>query len=94
MAKVETQAEADELNRTETWGPYTAANGHLMVASLRFPREAIDQKEWPSEDYPYPPESVSTERDYRIGDEIRYSTWDAWCAPECNHDGLGPLEDW
>jgi len=90
--KVETQQEADQLNESGAYGPYMAANGHLMMAELRWPREAIDQREWPAADYPFPPANVSTERDYRVGDEIRYTTWNAWCAPGCNHDS--PPEDW
>lgn len=77
MAVVETQQEADRLTRDETWGPYIAANGHLMVAPLRFPRD-----------------EEGHEREYRIGDEIRYESWRAWCAEECIHDGLGPLPDY
>lgn len=37
--KVESQDEADELNETGEYGPYHAANGHLMMAELRFPRD-------------------------------------------------------
>lgn len=73
--KVETQREADELNDTGTYGPYRAANGHLMVAELRFPVD-VD----------------GANREYRVGDEIRYTTWNAWCATTCNHDA--PPEDW
>ena len=80
--KVETQQEADKLNETEEYGPYRAANGHIMVAALRFPREEPNEN------------GYREERNYRVGDEIRYTTWDAWCAPECNHQELGPLEDW
>lgn len=92
--KVETKAEAARLNRNETTDPYLAANGHLMVAALRFPREAIDPVEWPPEQFPSPPTSVSREREYRVGDEIQYESWSAWCAPGCSHRELGPLPDW
>jgi hypothetical protein len=76
MSKVETAAEAAEPNRTGTFGPYRAANGHLMVAELRFPSDG-----------------PADEREYRVGDEIRYVQWSAWCAPNCNHAGLGSLPD-
>lgn len=75
MSLVETQAEADRLNETGTTEPYMAANGHRMIALLRFPKEPDGR-----------------ERDYRIGDEIRYTTWNAWCAPDCHHDA--PPPDW
>lgn len=92
--KVETQAEADRLNESGEYGPYLAANGHLMVAPLKFPREARDKAEWPPEDYPVPPASVSDERDYRVGDEVRYESWRAWCAQECDHSESGGPPDW
>lgn len=79
MAKVQTQEEANRLNREDEYGPYQAANGHIMIAPLRYPRD---------------PSSPSGEREYRIGDEIQYESWCAWCAPGCNHQELGPLEDW
>jgi hypothetical protein len=94
VVKVETKEQADRLNESGETDPYLAANGHVMIAALRFPREAIDQKEWPAADFPHPPKAVSVERDYGIGDEIRYDSWSAWCAPECDHRELGPLEDW
>lgn len=75
--RVETRAEADQLNESETYGPYYAANGHFLMAVLRFPRD-----------------EEGHEREYRVGDEIRYESWSAWCAPDCNHEGLGPLPDY
>ena len=87
MSKVETQAEADKLNETEVYGPYRAANGHIMVASLLWPKTG-ETETWANGT------KHSLERDYQIGDEIRYTTWDASCAPECNHRELGGLEDW
>lgn len=85
MSKVETQAEADALNASGETAPYYAANGHLMIASLRFPRE------YPGQD---PDDGRPVEREYRVGDEIRYDSWSAWCAPGCNHSELGSLPDW
>ncbi|MGV0985022.1 MAG: hypothetical protein ACOYB2_10735 [Limnohabitans sp.] len=78
--KVETKAEADRLNRTGETEPYAAANGHLMIAALRFPTVEF--------------EDGRVEREYRVGDEIRYESWSAWCAPGCSHAELGPLPDW
>jgi hypothetical protein len=77
MGRVETNAEAAKLNRTGETAPYAAANGHLMIAALRFPRD-----------------ETGSEREYRVGDEIRYESWSAWCAPSCNHAEVGPLPDW
>ena len=82
---VTTQAEADELNRKGVFGPYQAANGHQLYADLQYPRE------YPGQD---PDDGRPVEREYRVGDEIRYLQWSAWCAPECNHSELGPLPDW
>jgi hypothetical protein len=75
--KVETKAEAKRLNRTGETEPYGAANGHLMIAALRFPKDDEGRK-----------------REYRVGDDIRYESWSAWCAPGCSHAELGPLPDW
>lgn len=41
MPKVQTQAEANRLNRTGVHGPYQAVNGHLMLAPLRFPKRGF-----------------------------------------------------
>lgn len=68
--KVETQAQADKLNETGELGPYLAANGHMMVAPVRFPDD----------------------RDYKVGDDIKYESWSAWCHESCNH--TVPPEDW
>jgi hypothetical protein len=73
--RVETQAQADELNERGTLGPYLAANGHMMEANLRWP---LDEEKG--------------ERDYQVGDEIRYESWSAWCHGSCNH--TSPPEDW
>lgn len=75
--KVDTQAEADQLNESGTFGPYSAVNGHYMEAELRFPRD-----------------EEGNEREYRVGDDIRYVQWSAWCHESCDHDGLGPLPDY
>jgi hypothetical protein len=98
MATVETQAQADQLNRDETFGPYQAANGHLMIAPLLFPRdrdawnEACKKAE--AEDRRDPPFSAF-DRDYKIGDQIRYTSASAYCAPGCDHSESGPPpEDW
>lgn len=81
MGKVVTAAQAARLNRTGEYGPYTAANGHSMVATLLWPAEYTD--------------NGRRERDYRVGDEIRYSTWDAGCTRTCGacRDG-DTLPDW
>lgn len=78
MALVQTQEEADRLNEEGTYGPYQAANGHLMLAPLRFPIEIHDGSRF--------------ERDYKVGDEIRYSSSDAWCDENC--PVLGSPPDW
>jgi hypothetical protein len=71
MSKVETQEEADRLNKDGTTEPYLAANGHMMVAPLRWPyHEACST-------------ACAHERDYVVGDEIRYTSWDAWCVADC-----------
>ena len=77
MSRVETQEEADRLNKEEATDTYVAANGHLMRAPLIFPRDDEGQ-----------------ERFYEIGDEIRYTSWNAWCDERCDHREIGPLEDW
>lgn len=82
MSKVQTQAEANRLNATGTYGPYLAANGHLMIANLIFPVDG---------------HAVATgaTRPYQVGDEIRYTQWDARCADTCRACAAGdPLPDW
>jgi len=96
---VETQEQADQLNRDGTIGPYGAANGHVMVAPVFFPidRDAYDKAydEWArGDDDRRPPHRSSFERDYKIGDRVQYSSSNAYCAPGCDHRELGPLEDW
>lgn len=84
--QITTQAQADTLNRTGEYGPYHAANGHTMIAPLRYPKS----REWIDDG-----NDERAERDYRVGDEIRYDSWAAWCAPTCYACGMGePLEDW
>ena len=97
MSQIETAAEASELNRSGQFGPYRAANGHLMIAPIRYP---IDEDAWrrsateaEAEGRGVPPRSAF-ERDLRVGDEVRYDSFAAWCAPSCNHDESGPAEDW
>lgn len=75
MSEVKTQAEADLLNLSGEYGPYRAANHHLMVAPLRWPRGAD-----------------GNEREYRVGDEIKYDSWAARCDPGCRH--YEAPEDW
>lgn len=77
--KVETRAEAARLNRTGQTDPYLAANGHRMIASLRFPRAG---------------DGFGDRRPYQVGDEIRSESWSAWCAPGCNHSELDDPEDY
>lgn len=73
--KVQNQAQANELNTSGKYGPYLAANGHMMVARLT----------WPKDEEGY-------ERNFEVGDDIRYSSWDADCHESCRHDA--PPEDW
>lgn len=88
MATVQTQAQANNLNKTGTYGPYLAANGHTMLAQARLPVIGLD------EDCASPC-PLPIEREYRIGDEIRYESWSAWCASDCGACREGyPLEDW
>lgn len=75
MSVVSTQDEANNYNENEVYGPYIAANGHLMVAPLRFPHDRDGH-----------------ERNFEIGDEIRYDSWQAWCDMGCKH--TSPPEDW
>lgn len=82
---VETQAQADELNRTGLFGPYRAANGHTMIAPVRFPRVRGGSTE---------DGTGSVEVDYQPGDTIRYDSWAAYCADGCDHSESGPPEDW
>jgi len=72
--KIETQAEADYINKEGMTAPYRAANGHLMKAPVDFPKVGDD------------------ERDYRVGDEVKYQSWAAECDISCRHDV--PPEDW
>jgi hypothetical protein len=84
--QVQNQAEANALNARGEYGPYRAANGHLMVAPLRYPRQQ-------NPDYRADRDNERLlEREYRVGDLILYDSWAAWCAPNCNHDA--PPEDW
>ena len=76
--KIETQEQADRFNETMEYGPYVAANGHLMVAPLLLPKD--ENKE---------------EREYQVGDTIRYTSFNAWCAEGCRACAEGdPLPDY
>lgn len=81
MSQVVTQEQADILNEDGFYGPYLAANGHLMCAPLIFPK---------NDDLLEP-----GVRSYRIGDEIRYTQYNAYCAEGCPAcAGYEPLPDW
>jgi hypothetical protein len=104
--RVETQEQADDLNKRGEYGPYLAANGHLMVAHVEQPRNA-DTHQFSAgglEDDKWQPDYCARcgehrdegchdyYRPYRVGDRIRYDSWSAWCAKECHHDA--PPPDW
>lgn len=40
----------------------------------------------------FPKDESGQERDYEVGDEIRYTSWNADCSENCRHDS--PPEDW
>lgn len=107
MSTVNTLSEQSRLNAEGTYGPYRAANGHIMVARLVFPR-----------DFDVPCHNChgtglidgeyvcgfckgkgsGAERPYKIGDEIKYNSFSAWCDSSCYESGACgeglPLEDW
>lgn len=101
---VETQKQADELNASGIYGPYRAANGHLLEANLRRPRDegpcsncggtgTTDNGEyicgWCKG------QGTGAPREYRVGDRIDYSQATAWCANNCPACAEGdPLPDW
>lgn len=98
MTTVETQAQADALNSAGAFGPYQAANGHVMIAPLHFPR---DREAWEAACEKAQAEGVrdpsfsAFDRDYRVGDQVRYDSSSAYCAPGCDHSESGPPpEDW
>lgn len=77
-----TQVQADRLNETGVTEPYRAFNGHLMIAPVEFP-PVVD------------PKDRYDTREYKVGDRIRYTSFNAWCAENCAACAEGdPLPDW
>lgn len=88
---IKTQAEADKYNNDPEYGPYLAANGHLMRAHVRLPRVRVEDK-YDGDDNVY---SHYEPRDLKVGDQLEVEQWSAWCDENCGACAEGdPLPDW